>query len=387
MVHLHGSLLFPSLVLINKVQFKSWNTNTNDKTTFVYKLDWEKIDNIKKENWKRNKQQTSESEFPGTLPQKYNKFVNDLQFSIPTQYMDEIRRNSRQAQLEWATNRHFDTTIKEICLQPSIEYAYVAFRLLTDCLYDPKTNYFYRGHNKSFATQALLYKFWAHQTGRSMIRNNAKFNKINDVGLKNRVLLLSANCDCGERAFIEATSPGWKIFLKDIDLTCSCGKNIIRTNGQDAAGFIKNPEQNDDSEKFNIKEFLNSIDEFEKNMDNKISMTSLTSVTKSKESSEYDSEYDSDYGYKIIKKIDKEHRPVNDRETQKAWQEIYNSQVDPKTEEDVETLDGIVKATKQVSERLNPDFISDTEKKADRMFISNLKKMILCILCNRLCKP
>jgi len=100
-------------------------------------------------------------------------------FAIPQTYMTEIHRCVHLALFEWGTNRPFDIMIRKICLEPAISYIFVSFRLIADCLYDKKTNYFYRGEDKIFATQAMLYKFWSFQTGCGLIKKHAHFERLN----------------------------------------------------------------------------------------------------------------------------------------------------------------------------------------------------------------
>jgi len=176
MVRLH-SLHFPTLFRQGETTFKSWSSDNPEKSTTIYKLDWTRIDQIKKDLFDDTKK-TSNEVFPGTLPNPYDPWVKNLQFTIPGQYLDEIRRCSRMAIIEWNTERHFDTMICDICLAPADAYAYVAFRLLADCLFDPEANYFYRGDNKVIVPQTLLYKFWSFQTGRGLIKDHARFDKI-----------------------------------------------------------------------------------------------------------------------------------------------------------------------------------------------------------------
>ena len=168
-----NELLFPSLIRTGETKFKSWSDS--EKTTGLYKVDWDSIDKIKKDRW------GDDESFPGTLPPKYDEWVKEMVFAIPTHYMDEIRHAARRGLVQWCTRRHFDTMIREICLMPAVSSIYVSFRLLADCLYDPEKNYFYRGEDKVLAPQALLYKFWAHQTGRGLIREHCHFEKIDWV--------------------------------------------------------------------------------------------------------------------------------------------------------------------------------------------------------------
>lgn len=169
--------LFPNLVRQGEVSFKSWSDS--NKTTDLYRLDWSHLDEIKRKRFVDDARTSSMvSEYPGTLPEPYNSWIQKLVFTIPVDYMEEIRRCSRVAQLEYCTPRHFDTMIRGICLEPAISYIYVAFRMIADCVYDPDTNYFYRGPDKIIIPQALLYKFWCGQTGYGLLKDHSWFKKI-----------------------------------------------------------------------------------------------------------------------------------------------------------------------------------------------------------------
>ena len=164
MLRLSHSLSFPLLLRVGETEFSSWQEKGNSTT--LYRLDWSRLDSEREQRWLKwhSEARSSDQKFvlatyPGSLPEPYDSMVKAMIFSVPGKYLDEIRRNCRMAAVEWATERHFDTMIREVCLKPAIAYAYTAFRLLTDCLYDPKTNYFSRQDEKAYAPQALLYKF------------------------------------------------------------------------------------------------------------------------------------------------------------------------------------------------------------------------------------
>jgi len=265
MVHLQHSILFPTLTFETDAQFRG---APSEKTTPVYKLDWGNVDRIKEDRWMKQVAKTADSRFPGTLPQKYDLWVKGMSFALTEAYLTEIRRCARMAQTEWGAERRFDTAIREICLEPAISCCYVAFRMLADCLYDPKANYFYRGPDKVLATQALLYKFWAFQTGRGLVQGHARFDRIewqiNEAALKRRTLLQSLSCPkCGEKAFIESSSEGWK--FNQTDVICSCGNEVQKTDGQ--PGSITWSPCNDDSTKHQIREFLKAVDDYEKKLE------------------------------------------------------------------------------------------------------------------------
>lgn len=177
MTRLYHSLTFPTLSHQGEVHFKSWSDS--NKTTELYKLDWNHVDTRKKEHFIKNRNTNPPAnEFPGSLPEPYDTWLQGLTFAIPVHYLEEIRRSARMSCMEWGVERHFDTMIREICLEPAISFAFVAFRLIADCIYDSETNYFYRSDDKIIVPQALLYKFWSFQTGRGLVRDHSWFHKI-----------------------------------------------------------------------------------------------------------------------------------------------------------------------------------------------------------------
>lgn len=184
MLRLSHPLMFPRLVRQGETTFKSHSDS--NKSTDIYKLNWAPMDEAREYRWIQrngNGPYTSDQTFylmkyPGTMPKEYDDWVKGLLFAIPRHYLDEIRRTANMAVIEWGKERGFDTMIRDVCLEPAINYAYVSFRLLADCIYDPETNYFYRHANKIITSQALLYKFWSGQTGWGLIRAHARFDKI-----------------------------------------------------------------------------------------------------------------------------------------------------------------------------------------------------------------
>ena len=179
MLHTTHPFYFPTLHRFGETSFKSWEES--GRTTGLYTLDWEKVDQSKKDHFLKNDAVDSNMKFPGTLPKEYDEYVRKMTFAIPDFYLREIRNQSYMALTEWNGNYPFDTVIREMCLKPAIAHTYVAFRLISDCLYDPITNYFSREPMKIIAPQVLLYKFWVFQTGRGLIRDHAEFRMIEDM--------------------------------------------------------------------------------------------------------------------------------------------------------------------------------------------------------------
>ena len=178
-------LLFPRLVHQGEAPLK-------DSKLPLYTLDWNPIDKTRRDRYVKSivdevKGIPIDKLYPfTTMPPPYNKWIKGLFFVIPHNYMEEIRRCARLGVIEWSTARPFDTMIKGICLEPAIDYIFVAFRLLADCVYDKKTEYYYRGKDKIFIAQALLYKFWSFQTGSGLIKDHAQFKRLEcyrNVGL------------------------------------------------------------------------------------------------------------------------------------------------------------------------------------------------------------
>jgi hypothetical protein len=86
-------------------------------------------------------------------------------------------------------------------------------------LYDPEANYFYRGDDKVLAPHAMLYKFWAHQTGRGMIKDHAKFRKIEHL-IDPRPGFDDSK-SAAVRGFFEAIDKFEKDMNKAMEVTCT----------------------------------------------------------------------------------------------------------------------------------------------------------------------
>lgn len=181
MLKLERRLYFPRLVKIGETTFKSWGES--QETTSVYELNWDEKERAMKgkhEKWLKGHHPSFNIPFMDDLPEPYNQWMRKMQYAIPVKYLREIRRCAQMAVFEFNNPRSFDTMIREICLGPGIKFVYVAFRLIADCLYDPNTEYFYRGEDKVFLDNALLYKFWMNQTGRGVVWEHAEMDRLSD---------------------------------------------------------------------------------------------------------------------------------------------------------------------------------------------------------------
>lgn len=178
------NLWFPKLKFVEEVTFNFDDDRT--KNYNIYKLDWSLSDKHKKESWEKWKEKhwaDKDISYVEDLPEKWDKKIKDLLFAIDGGYMAEIKRNSLQGVLEWNLERPFDTAIREQCLITAKAHIETAFMLLSDSIYDKETNYFSRGVESRLIRSAMLYKFWAHQTGRGLIWKNAKIDDIKYCGL------------------------------------------------------------------------------------------------------------------------------------------------------------------------------------------------------------
>lgn len=179
MFRIPHNFIFPRLVSLKELKFKSWS---NQDTTTLYKLDWDTHDSKKlKRHEKRNRECWPSKDIPfiQVFPEPYESLLKNFRYTIPQNYIEEIRHSTFKAVKEWNMPRHFETNIRDICLTPAIEHIKVAFRLLNDCLYDEKENYFLRSPFKHiFYPQLHLIRFWQHQTGPALILKHSDFYKV-----------------------------------------------------------------------------------------------------------------------------------------------------------------------------------------------------------------
>jgi len=156
---------FPALkyereqVLIRKPsKFSSAEGNVN-----LYRLDWEAFDARRKEKFERRYPGCQKLPWEDPLPKEYMDKLDSQLFALNNRYLNEIRRCSREAVSEHSIPRSFDTGIREYCLKASQAHIDIAFYLLTDCAFDEETSYYLK--DRRWLHKAMLYRFWAKQTG------------------------------------------------------------------------------------------------------------------------------------------------------------------------------------------------------------------------------
>lgn len=115
------------------------------------------------------------------LPEPYEQQVQDLVFELngrqADSYIEEIQRVRNNAIYEWGLQRgRFDTSIREMCLEPAITFTQVYFKLLWDCVAD-KTLW----RSQLWLRYALIYKMWLGQTGGGCVFRNAGLHELKRV--------------------------------------------------------------------------------------------------------------------------------------------------------------------------------------------------------------
>lgn len=150
-----------------------------DKTTSatppIFKLDWDPVDQYKKDEYAEWKQKywdetkTCESERPGTLPPEIDEKVKDLTFALSYDYKRAIEHFTRLFVEERTRQWKFDTVVRDRCLTVSASAINVAFYLISDCMYNAESDGWYRGPHKRLYLHAMQYKFWRLYTGRGLV--------------------------------------------------------------------------------------------------------------------------------------------------------------------------------------------------------------------------
>lgn len=210
-----SSPVFPHLVFLKDVTFGTSQAKTSK--TKLYKLDWQGFDSTINDKFQSDWKSVHipDPEAPIKMPdlwllskkdipivqifnKQYEDILQSLLFAVPQNYAEEIRNSTQAAILEWNKERHFDTVIREMCLKPAIKHIEVAFKLLCDCIYDEKTNYFSRTDNKYLLPHVLLFRFWQHQTGSGCIMNNSDFDTLRD-----KLTYLKKGHPCAPKSFTE----------------------------------------------------------------------------------------------------------------------------------------------------------------------------------------
>lgn len=143
-----GKLFFPKIEFEKSTEL---NHNSGDnKIVNLYYLDW---------THKERKCNNGETE----LPFRFEEKIKNLKFAISDGYLKEIRRTSWASVEELNMMRTVDSSMRGLYLKPTVAFVSVAFRLLSDSMFDTETNFYYRKSDKIVLPHLLLYKFWKNQ--------------------------------------------------------------------------------------------------------------------------------------------------------------------------------------------------------------------------------
>lgn len=162
-----GLLNFPKLVVTHleggKINLRS---ERPDAVHPLYRLDWTRFDE-RVRGRTRNHGKKRIPPLGPPFPQSLEERVQEARFAIDDQYFGQILSHSWAAAANWATApRNFDTLIRETTVEPAFAHVRVAFKLLADCTYDEKSQFFdYSGFAKVVLPELLVFRFWLHQTG------------------------------------------------------------------------------------------------------------------------------------------------------------------------------------------------------------------------------
>jgi hypothetical protein len=159
------TLTFPEIVYQGKVTFG----NSGKGETSLFSLDWNRfLDDIRYHHREENQ------EGPLKLSHHFYSDILEGPFAVPQKYLREIRHFSQFSIIDRSRERHFDPSMRDVCLSVSNSAANAAFKLLADCYYDKAENNYYRGPDKVVIPYVLMVAFWANQTNRAMVENYAE---------------------------------------------------------------------------------------------------------------------------------------------------------------------------------------------------------------------
>lgn len=161
MLGLGGSLRFPHLSWVEAVDI-----HTNNEKIPCYTLNWGPLDEIK-------------CPYAVPLPEKYL-WMSEGAFAIRGNYGQAIAHYAQLALIEAAKVSMFglDTMMRETSHKVSEQAVFTAFRLLADCDYDPKTQYWSRAPERLILPYLLAWRFWQKQTGRGLLWEKAKIPEL-----------------------------------------------------------------------------------------------------------------------------------------------------------------------------------------------------------------
>ncbi len=157
MFRFSNQLLFPTLKIVER--------SLDDTGNNIFCLDWKYPEALKEKKWVETTQSDPTlNSFIGSIPEEYSEWLDSLRFSIPSNYIDEIRHCSFKALEETIRRKPESRWEPQPTRGPAATFIQKAFILISDCLYDPTTHNYSRDERKNLVPYALTFKFWCHQT-------------------------------------------------------------------------------------------------------------------------------------------------------------------------------------------------------------------------------
>lgn len=98
-----------------------------------------------------------------SLPEPYLSWTSNFHYKIDAAHLDELIRLTAQAKHEWEWAPEHPMAITRARLTLAETAVNQVFAILSDCIFDLKTNKYYRGLDRALAHPALLYRFWHRQ--------------------------------------------------------------------------------------------------------------------------------------------------------------------------------------------------------------------------------
>jgi hypothetical protein len=183
MLGIHDALVFPRIVLVERDLLEERGVNKIYETR-LYRVDWDKFDLILAKKVDRvhslNKIAGIQTPYIQVLPEDYEQKIRDARFIINEPTLKEINRNCYMAALE-ADRIDFNKYVIDDYYRIVYAYIRVVFKQISDCLYDPDSNYYSRDRvRKSILRYSMLYKFWGHQIGFAMLWKFSGLKELDD---------------------------------------------------------------------------------------------------------------------------------------------------------------------------------------------------------------
>jgi hypothetical protein len=174
-------LLFPKLSYLREGIIKHKGDHW-EKKVIIYKLDWSQIDLIKEKdhkNWNKKYHSYTDIKFIGTIPEDLRALTEDMEYAIDEKYAGSIHFFYLKAQEIYCNTYPHDTVVREWCLNPADSCIIALFKLINDCTYDEKEQYFKKfSDEKMFIPHLMAFRFWIYQAGRGLLFDKSGFNEI-----------------------------------------------------------------------------------------------------------------------------------------------------------------------------------------------------------------